>query len=369
MLKLTNWTPKSIKQELLKHVVGQDDAVSAYSVVIYNTLLRKGLANKNVKVDLAKSILLVAGDTGTGKTYLAQKAEELFGINVILVDGSRINGHGWAGTKIEDHLVKLENKILKKLKLEDRLHISEDENAREFVTELYNTIIFIDEFDKLFVSHDTHNKDATQSAQASLLKFLEGDTYKANKFNFDTSAFSFILSGVFEDAISEGEKTNSIGFTEQERDKLTTNLKERLSKVGVGREILGRITRVTKTNKLTQADLAAILERVGSPISHYKNVFTLNDATLTLNPTVINKVAETAFKSNLGARALKEEVDKLFEPLLFDIDSYDGQWVHVTDVVDEKLATRVGDGIYSEVSREDDELNDDKDLLNLLKAH
>ena len=370
MNKLTKWTPKTIKEELEKYVVGQKDAVTAYSLLIYNTLLRKELAKQGVNVNLNKSILLVAGDTGTGKTFLAQKAEELFGINVVLIDGSRVNGHGWSGTRIEDYLLKLETKILKKLQLSDRVHFSDEETSKVVITELHNTIIFIDEFDKLFVSHDTHNRDSTQAAQASLLKFLEGDIYAGKKLNFDTSIFNFILSGVFEEVLDNDSKKQSIGFTEQQNDDITQTMKEKLRKMGVGREILGRVTRATMTNKLSKHDLEAILERKDSPISHYKNVFILNDSLLTISPNVIATIAELALTSNLGARALKEEVDNLFEPLLMEVDTYSGLWINAYDVVEKKLVIRCGDGIYSELSHYD-EIDETVgvDPLKLLRGH
>lgn len=62
-------TPKQIKEELDKYIVGQDEAKKTMAVAIYNHYLRINQDNDidNSDINIQKSNILLLGPTGTGK--------------------------------------------------------------------------------------------------------------------------------------------------------------------------------------------------------------------------------------------------------------------------------------------------------------
>ena len=66
--------PHEIKNHLDSYVIGQDRAKKIISVAVHNHYKRisKNISAKNGDVELAKSNILLAGPTGSGKTLIAQ---------------------------------------------------------------------------------------------------------------------------------------------------------------------------------------------------------------------------------------------------------------------------------------------------------
>ncbi len=61
-------TPKEIKEELDKNIIGQDDAKSAIAIAVYNHYKRMDILTD---VKISKSNVLLE-PTGTGKLLIAQ---------------------------------------------------------------------------------------------------------------------------------------------------------------------------------------------------------------------------------------------------------------------------------------------------------
>lgn len=61
-----------MKEHLDKYVVGQDEAKKVISVAVYNHYKRLMQKKTNDDVTIEKSNIIMVGETGTGKTYLAK---------------------------------------------------------------------------------------------------------------------------------------------------------------------------------------------------------------------------------------------------------------------------------------------------------
>src|SRR5688500_5229878 len=69
--------PVELKNYLDEYVIGQDDAKKVLSVAVYNHYKRltqkmAGTVDENDDVVIEKSNVIMVGETGTGKTYLAR---------------------------------------------------------------------------------------------------------------------------------------------------------------------------------------------------------------------------------------------------------------------------------------------------------
>ena len=71
--------PIAIKTFLDQYIIGQDEAKKILCVAVYNHFKRINLpsSNKN-EVEIEKSNVIMIGETGTGKTLLAQTIAKLF---------------------------------------------------------------------------------------------------------------------------------------------------------------------------------------------------------------------------------------------------------------------------------------------------
>ena len=64
--------PREIKNFLDQYVIGQENAKKIISVAVYNHYKRVLNTNPNSDVEIQKSNIILVGETGTGKTLLAQ---------------------------------------------------------------------------------------------------------------------------------------------------------------------------------------------------------------------------------------------------------------------------------------------------------
>jgi len=96
-------TPREIHKDLDEHVISQDHAKKTLSVAIYNHYKRIGSPNKK----LAKSNVLLAGPTGTGKTLMAQTLANCLGVPMVVTDATVITESGYAGDDTEVLIHKL----------------------------------------------------------------------------------------------------------------------------------------------------------------------------------------------------------------------------------------------------------------------
>ena len=82
-------TPSQIKAHLDQFVVGQDEAKKTLSVSVYNHYKRLR-QDKRSDIDIQKSNILMIGNTGSGKTYLAQSLAKFLGVPFCIADATSV---------------------------------------------------------------------------------------------------------------------------------------------------------------------------------------------------------------------------------------------------------------------------------------
>ena len=188
------WTPKSLAEELRKHIVGQEQAIKEASLLLYNHCKR--IADPEIK---RGGCALFFGRSGTGKTEVFRWLERLSPREVpfVILDCTAITPPGYKGESIIEMLAS-------------KLASGTSSTCRPFV--------LMDEIDKIFLDRD--DDGFLQEKAASLLKIIEGykvtvQRERSKAITIDTSQCVFAMAGHCKDVLDElwNKRIKTIGFT------------------------------------------------------------------------------------------------------------------------------------------------------------
>jgi len=325
---------KDIKLNLDKYIIGQEYAKKTLSTLVYNHYKRIIFNKKNNDKIINKSNALILGPTGSGKTYILKTIAKQLNVPLTIVDSTSFSETGYAGQDLENMLVQLCE--------ETDFDIKRAEKG----------IIFIDEVDKLAKNTDKNSKDIGVGVQQGLLKIIEDSTIdlsNAMKINdgpiINTRDILFIFGGAFEgiEELLNTKENNSIGFNSKNIVQIKKSYKDvtakHLLKYGLQKEFVGRIPIITYTNELTKQDLKDILTKPkNNLVEQYKNLMKMNNVDITFSNNVLDGIVDKAIKKGLGARALRTEMEKVMEKIMFDYsDNKKQKKLIINDIDNNKL--------------------------------
>ena len=330
-------SPIKIKSFLDQYVIGQNYAKKVLSVAVYNHYKR--IINKDIddSIEIQKSNVLIVGQTGTGKTLLAQTISKMLKLPLAIVDATILTEAGYVGEDVESILTRL-------LQAADY----DVESAQK-------GIVFIDEIDKIARKRDNPSitRDVSgEGVQQALLKLLEGTLVNVppkggrkhpdQKFiEVNTSNILFIAGGSFdgiEREINKRLNLKSIGFkSKKTTDQIDfSNLLEQINpkdvrSFGLIPEIIGRLPVITHMNPLDKKTLRSILTEPKNAITkQYTKLFEIDGIKLEFTPGALDYIVENALSFNLGARGLRSLCELILNNAMFELPGSETKYLKVT---------------------------------------
>ena len=97
---MTNFSPREIVSELVRFIVGQDDAKRAVAIALRNRWRRQQLPDDLKEEVLPKNILMI-GPTGVGKTEIARRLAKLAQAPFIKIEATKFTEVGYVGRDVE----------------------------------------------------------------------------------------------------------------------------------------------------------------------------------------------------------------------------------------------------------------------------
>ena len=292
-------SPRDIYTELTSSIAGQDDACRKVAVMMYQHLRGH------------RFVGLLAGPTGSGKSFIAENLKKLFPKIVYMRDISNVTNDGWSGSK-------------KVISLFRGIEYPETHDTE------YEPVIFLDECDKLFTPKvSSSGENVSESVQAEFLSVIQGceiglapgdDRCRTDVIS--TSGISFLFAGAFDKKareIAEKESGPKMGFGSGGQKSVPYDReigRKEIMEAGCISELCGRIQKIVNLNPVSEDTFRMMLDETDrGPVHELMEEFCIP---ISISNARKDEMAHEAFQSGLGIRGIKNMLREYIDDMVWN---------------------------------------------------